>query len=451
MLAVLAVVGTAVFGLAIPMSFAIVVLLALVVASYEQTIHAYPNGGGAYIVARDNLGETPAAVAGSALLIDYILTVAVSISAGVAQIVSAFPTLFPFRVELAIALVLLVMLINLRGVRESGTIFAIPTYFFLVMIVITVGIGLVRYVTGTLGTVVDPPHMEVLGPTSGLTLFLILRAFSSGTTALTGVEAIANGVPAFKEPRSKNAGITLLWMAGILGTLLVAITFLAVQVGAVPSEEETVISQIARTADGERGILYLLTIAATTIILIMAANTSYNGFPRLGAILAQDGFLPRQLSYQGSRLVYSRGIVVLALLAIGFIIVFDASVTRLIPLYAIGVFLSFSLSQAGMARRWFKSGQLKGGDTHSGHGTELNYEPGWQGKMVLNAIGATVTSVVAIVFAVTKFSQGAWMILILMPALVLLFFRIHRHYRQVAHSLSLENFDPPPPANRHRV
>lgn len=451
MLAVLAAVGIAAFGLAIPMSFAIVVLLALVVASYEQTIHAYPNGGGAYIVARDNLGETPAAVAGSALLIDYVLTVAVSISSGVAQIVSAFPALLPFRVEIAIALVLLVMVINLRGVRESGTIFAIPTYFFLVMIVTTTGIGLFRYVTGSLGTVVDPPHMEVLGPASGLTLFLILRAFSSGTTALTGVEAIANGVPAFKEPRSRNAGITLLWMAGILGVLLVAITFLAVQVGAIPSEEETVISQIARTAAGGRSILYLLTIAATTIILIMAANTSYNGFPRLGAILAQDGFLPRQLSYQGSRLVYSRGIVVLALLAIGFIIVFNASVTRLIPLYAIGVFLSFSMSQAGMARRWHRSGQLKGGTTHVGHGAELSYEPGWQGKMILNATGATVTSIVAIVFAVTKFSQGAWILLILMPALVLLFFRIHRHYRRVAQSLTLENFDPPPPPSRHRV
>jgi amino acid transporter len=451
MLAVLAVVGTAAFGLAIPMSFVVVILLALVVASYEQTIHAYPNGGGAYIVARDNLGETPAAIAGSALLIDYVLTVAVSISAGVAQIVSAFPALLPFRVELAVALVLLVMLINLRGVRESGTIFAIPTYFFVVMMVITVSIGLFRYLAGTLGTVVDPPHMEVLGPPSALTAFLILRAFSSGTTALTGVEAIANGVPAFKEPRSRNAGITLLWMAGILGALLVVITFLAVQVGAVPSEEETVISQIARTADGGRGILYLMTIAATTVILIMAANTSYNGFPRLGAILAQDGFVPRQLSYQGSRLVYSRGIVVLALLAIAFIIVFNASVTQLIPLYAIGVFLSFSLSQAGMARRWWKSGKLTEGDTQRGHGAALRYESGWQGKMILNAVGATATSVVAIVFAVTKFSQGAWMVLILLPALVLLFFRIHRHYRQIAHSLTLENFDPPPPPSRHRV
>jgi amino acid transporter len=451
MLAVLAAVGVAVFGLAIPMSFAIVALLAIVVASYEQTIHAYPNGGGAYIVARDNLGDTPAAIAGSALLIDYVLTVAVSISSGVAQITSAFPGLFDFRVEIAVGLTLLIMLINLRGVRESGTIFAVPTYFFVVMMFLTVGIGLFKYLTGTLGVVSDPPPMEALGGPAALSIFLILRAFSSGTTALTGVEAIANGVPAFKEPRSRNAGTTLLWMAGILGVLLILITFLAVQVGAIPSEEETVISQIARTAGGERGLVYLLTIAATTIILIMAANTSYNGFPRLGALLAIDGFLPRQLSYQGSRLVYSRGIVVLALLACVFIVIFDASVSQLIPLYAIGVFLSFSLSQAGMARRWSKTGQLHGGATLVEQGSTLQYEPGWRNKMLLNSFGALITGMVMVIFAVTKFVQGAWIVLILMPLLVLLFFRIHRHYRHLAASLTLEGFDPAPPPQRHRV
>ena len=451
MLAVLAAVGMAAFPISIPMSFAIVALLAIVVASYEQTIKAYPGGGGAYIVARDNLGETQAAIAGSALLIDYVLTVAVSISSGVAQIVSAFPALLEWRVELAVGLTLLIMLINLRGVRESGSIFAIPTYFFVVMMFITVILGLFQYLTGALGTVTNPPPMEAVGGPSALTMFLILRAFSSGTTALTGVEAIANGVPAFKEPRSRNAGITLLWMAGILGVLLVIITFLSVQVGAVPSEAETVISQIARTVDGERGLVYLLTIAATTIILIMAANTSYNGFPRLGALLAIDGFLPRQLSYQGSRLVYSRGIVVLGLLACGFIIVFDASVTQLIPLYAIGVFLSFSLSQAGMSRRWSKAGHLEPGETLTEQGSTVHYESGWQGKMTLNAFGAVITGMVMMIFAVTKFSQGAWIVLILMPLLVLLFFRIHRHYTQLAGRLTLENFDPPPPPKRHRV
>ncbi len=451
MLVVLAAAGTIAFGLSIPLSLGIVALLAIVTASYEQTIHAYPGGGGAYIVARDNLGDPPAAIAGAALLIDYILTVAVSISSGVAQITSAFPRLFEYRVELAVGLALLVMLINLRGVRESGTIFAIPTYFFVIMMFTTVIIGFFRHFTGSLGMVTDPPPMEVLGGPQGLTLFLILRAFSSGTTALTGVEAIANGVPAFKEPRSRNAGITLLWMGGILAVLLVAITFLAVQVGAIPSEEETIISQVARTADGARGLLYLLTIAGTTVILIMAANTSYNGFPRLSALLAMDGFLPRQLSYQGSRLVYSRGIVVLALLASGFIILFRASVTALIPLYAIGVFLSFSLSQAGMSRRWWKAGQLGSQETRAERGSVLKYETGWQSKMAINALGAFITVVVTVIFAVTKFSQGAWIILILLPALVLLFFRIHRHYRHLASRLTLENFNPGPPPQRHRV
>ena len=451
MLVVLAAAGTLAFGVAVPLSLAIVALLAIVTASYEQTIHAYPGGGGAYIVARDNLGDTPAAIAGAALLIDYILTVAVSISSGVAQLTSAFPALFDHRVELAVALALLVMLINLRGVRESGTIFAIPTYFFVIMMFITVIIGFFRYFTGSLGMVTDPPPMEMLRGPQALTLFLILRAFSSGTTAMTGVEAIANGVPVFKEPRSRNAGITLLWMSGILAILLVAITFLAVQVGAIPSEEETVISQIARTADGGRDLIYLLTIAGTTVILVMAANTSYNGFPRLGALLAIDGFLPRQLSYQGSRLVYSRGIVVLALLAAVFIVIFRASVTALIPLYAIGVFLSFSLSQAGMARRWWKTGQLAATETRVERGSVLKYEAGWQSKMAINALGTLVTGVIVVVFAITKFSQGAWIVLILLPALVLVFFRIHRHYRHLASRLTLENYNPGPPPQRHRV
>ena len=286
MLVILAAAGTAAFGYAFPISIAIVVLLAIVTISYEQTIHAYPGGGGAYIVARDNLGELPAQTAGAALLTDYILTVAVSISSGVAQIVSAYPELFPYRVWLAVGLVLFVMLVNLRGVKESGAVFAIPTYFFVVMMFLTVGVGLVRYLAGSLGTVVDPPPLEMVGTAQALTLFLILRAFSSGTTALTGVEAISNGITAFKEPRSRNAGITLIWMSFILGMLLLAITFLSGQIGAIPSEEETVISQLARTAFGGRGVLYLAIIAATTVILIMAANTSFADFPRLSALLA---------------------------------------------------------------------------------------------------------------------------------------------------------------------
>ena len=358
MFVVLAAAGTMAYGISIPISLAIVGLLVILTISYEQTIHAYPGGGGAYIVARDNLGELPAQTAAAALLTDYILTVAVSISSGVAQITSAIPTLYPYRVEIAVALVAFVMLVNLRGVKESGAIFALPTYFFIVMMFFTVAVGILRYLTGSLGVVVDPPPTEMLHGAQAVTVFLVLRAFASGTTALTGVEAISNGIPAFRVPRSRNAGLTLIAMSVILGSLLVGITFLSVQIGAVPSEEETVISQLARTIYDGRGILYLATMAATTVILIMAANTSFADFPRLSALAAKDGFLPRQLTYRGSRLVFSRGIVALALIASLLIVAFQASVTALIPLYAIGVFLSFTLSQSGMARRWRKSGHL---------------------------------------------------------------------------------------------
>jgi amino acid transporter len=353
---ILAAAGTAAFVYAFPISIVIVALLAIVTLSYEQIIHAYPGGGGAYIVARDNLGDLPAQAAGAALLTDYILTVAVSVSSGVAQITSAFPALYPYRVPITVGLVLFAMLVNLRGVRESGAAFAIPSYFFLVMMFVTVGMGLFRYLAGSLGQVVDPPSLEVVQTMGAVTLFLILHAFSSGTTALTGVEAISNGISAFREPRSRNAATTLIWMSGILGVLFLGITFLSGKIGAIPSEHETVISQLARTALGGRTLLYFAVIAGTMVILVMAANTSFAGFPRLSALLAADGFMPRQLAFRGSRLVYSRGIVALALLACLLIIVFRASVTGLIPLYAIGVLLSFTLSQAGMARRWWKPG-----------------------------------------------------------------------------------------------
>ena len=451
-LVILAAAGTAAFGYAFPISIAITVLLVIVSISYEQTIHAYPGGGGAYIVARDNLGELPAQTAGAALLTDYILTVAVSISSGVDQIVSAFPALVPYRVEMAVALVFLIMLINLRGVRESGMTFAVPTYFFIVMLFLTVGAGFFRYFTGTLGTVIGPPPLHFFGEAVGIVApFLILHAFSSGTAALTGIEAISNGITAFKEPRSRNAGITLIWMAGILATLFLSITFLAGAIGAVPSEEETVISQLARTVYNERGLLYLAVISATTVILIMAANTSFADFPRLSALHAGDGFLPRQLTYRGSRLVYSRGIMALAVLASLLIVGFHASVTRLIPLYAIGVFLSFTLSQAGMARRWWKSGHLAPGVEIKEPGSTLRYEPGWQLKIVINSLGAFCTAVVMVVFAITKFADGAWIILILVPTLVTIFFGIHHHYRGLAKSLSLENKGNLQRIRRHRV
>jgi len=435
-LIVLAVAGTAVFVYALPISLAIVVLLAVVTFSYEQTIHAYPSGGGAYIVSRDNLGTLPAQVAGAALLTDYILTVAVSMSAGTAQIVSAFPALTPYKVIITVGLVLLVMLINLRGVKESGFVFSIPTYFFIFMITLMLITGIVRYLGGNLGTVSVPPELEIL-TTQSMTLFLVLHAFSSGTTALTGVEAISNGVPAFKEPRSRNAGITLIWMATILGIFFLAITFLVNQVEAIPSESETVISQLARTIFAGQELAYLAVITATTLILIMAANPAFAGFPRLSALQASDRYLPRHFTYRGSRLVYSWGIVILSLVACFLIVIFQARVTSLIPLYAIGVFLSFTLSQTGMALRWRKIGRLGPEDEVQEKGSVLRFDPGWRWKMVLNGFGALCTFVVMLVFAVTKFRDGAWVVLILIPTLVTIFLIINRHYRNIAEALSI--------------
>ena len=447
---ILALAGTAAFAYVFPIALFIAVLLAIVTISYEQTIHAYPSGGGAYIVARDNLGEFAAQVAGAALLMDYILTVAVSISSGVAQLTSAFPGLFPLRVATAVTLVGFVMLVNLRGVKESGIVFAVPTYFFVGAMCLTVAAALFRSAWGTLGAVPDPPPLEVES-TRAVGLFLILHAFASGTTALTGVEAISNGIPAFKEPRSRNAGVTLVWMSVILGSLFLAISYLAGAIAAVPSEHETVISQLARTTFGGRGAFYLGVMAATTMILVMAANTAYADFPRLAALQAADGYLPRQLTYRGSRLVFSRGIVALALVASLLIVVFQASVTALIPLYAIGVFLSFTLSQAGMARHWRKSGALAPGQEHRERGSVIHHDPRWRMKIAVNAFGAVLTAIVTVVFAVTKFRDGAWVVLVVIPTIVLGFYAIHRHYRDLAGRLSLDAYGPPPRVDRHRV
>lgn len=451
MLVILMVLGSDAYNYVFPLALGIVILLSIVTLSYEQTIHAYPNGGGAYIVSRDNLGNLPAKIAAAALLTDYVLTVAVSISSGVAQIISAVPGLFEHRVWVAVGLVMFIMLMNLRGLKESGATFAIPTYFFVVAMFITVGTGMVRYVAGSLGQVVDPPPLETIHLTQGAIAFLILRAFSSGTAALTGIEAISDGIPAFKEPRSKNAGQTLIIMSIILGTLMLGISFLAAHIQAVPSEEETVISQLGRTAFDGRGLLYGGLIVATTIILIMAANTSFADFPRLSAITAKDGILPRQLTYRGSRLVYSRGIILLALLASLLIVVFQASVTRLIPLYAVGVFMSFTLSQSGMAHRWWKIGHLKPGEEKKERGSTLKFDPGWLVKMGINGFGALCTAVVMFIFAYTKFSDGAWVVIIIIPVLVLIFSAIQRHYVRLAGDLSLEHFGPPPRISRHRV
>ncbi len=448
-LVILAAAGTQAFGYAFPISLVITVLLAIVTISYQQTIHAYPSGGGAYTVVKENLGVNAALVAGAALLLDYILLAAVATSSGVAQIVSAFPFLFPYRVLLAVLFLVLIAIANLRGVKESGNTFAAPTYFFLGMTVLTVIVGFFRHFTGTLGTVVDPPHIETLH-TEPLTLFLLLRAFSNGTTALTGVECISNGVKAFKEPRAQNAAVTMIWMSTILGVLFIGITYLLGAIGAVPAESETVISQLARTVFGDRGLLYLGTITATTIILVLATNTAFADFPRLSAIIAEDGYMPRQLAYRGSRLVFSYGIASLTAIASFLIIIFNASVTALIPLWAVGVFLSFTLSQVGMARHWWKN-RLLAKDRAIGNDITHQYDSGWRWKLGINGLGAVTTALVTLIFALTKFIDGAWIIVLLLPTIVISFHAVHRHYQNLAHDLSLENYGEPPPPKRHRV
>lgn len=435
-----------ILGMSWPIALAIAVLLAIVTISYRQTIYAYPNGGGAYIVARDNLGEAPAQVAGAALLTDYILTVAVSISSGVAQIVSAFPDLLPYRVYIAVGVIGIMTLVNLRGVKESGRIFAVPTYFFVGTMFLTLIVALVRHLFGG-GLPLIPdisPDIELVhhGVTESLGVFLVLRAFSSGCTALTGIEAISNGITAFKEPRSKNAATTLIWMSTILITLFLGITFIANQIHAVPSEIETVISQLGRAVYGDGTIMYFLLLAGTALILLMAANTSYADFPRLAALSAGDGFLPRQLTQRGSRLVFSWGILVLGGFASVLVVIFDASTTALIPLYAIGVFLSFTISQTGMVIHLNRMGKLKPGESHKTTDTTLEYDAHWRTKQIISAVGAVCTFVVMIVFAVTKFRDGAWFIVVLIPTLVFIFFRIHRHYKEVAHALSLKHSPP---------
>jgi amino acid transporter len=422
-----------VFGLTIPISIAIVCLLFILAVSYRQTIFAYPSGGGAYIVARDNLGTIPAQIAGAALLTDYILTVAVSIASGMEQVASLFPALQGYRVIMCLGAIALMALINLRGVKESGAVFAVPTYFFIGSMLITLGIGLFRWLTGSLGTVQGVEALEHAPEQLGL--FLILRAFSSGCAAVTGVEAISNGIQAFKKPKSKNAAQTLVVMASLLGVMFIGTSLLAHEVQAVPSETQSVIFQLGTVILGPALVSVL--VAATTLILIMAANTAFADFPRLAALQAGDGFLPRQLTFRGTRLVYSWGIIALAVAASLLVIIFNARVTALIPLYAIGVFLSFSLSQWGMVFHWYRSSKLAKGEeiaTAFGH---LKQDDNWRSKLTINAIGGSISVVVMAIFAITKFASGAWITVILIPLLVYLFLRIHRHYSNVARILSL--------------
>lgn len=452
-LVILAIAGMQGFQYVFPISIAIGVLLVIVAASYRQVIFAYPQGGGGYIVAKDNLGEFPALIAASSLLMDYVLVVSVSISSGVAQIASAFPIVYEYRVAIAVAAVFLITMLNLRGLRETGAAIIVPNFFFILMMFITLGVGIFKYITGSLGTVTNPPEMIHLHDTVAIiTPFLILHAFSSGTAALTGIEAISTGITAFKEPRSKNAAITLTWMASILLTVFLGISFLATHIQAIPSEFETVISQIARTAFGGQNIFYGAAILGTTVILMLAANTAFAGFPRLSALMAKDGFAPRQLTYRGSRLVYSRGVIALAFLSAVLIILFQASVTRLIPLYAIGVFLSFTIAQSGMAIRWWRSGKLSANTQTASSYSTLSYDPAWKLKMLLNGFGALCTAVVMVVFAITKFKDGAYIVMLLIPLMVAVLWMIHSHYKKLAAKLSLENFGViPPQIIRHRV
>jgi amino acid transporter len=423
-LRVLTIGGVAALGLVTPIGAVIATMLAIVVFSYRQTIHAYPNGGGAYIVAKENLGRLPSLIAAASLLIDYILTVSVSIAAGVAAITSAAPQWHLNPIFLCLGFVAILMLGNLRGIRESGRLFAGPTYVFIVGILGMIGVGAWRYVTGTLHPVPAAEHGLPPGTTL-LPLFVLLTAFSNGCTALTGVEAVSNGVPAFRRPESKNAAQTLVAMAVMSITMFIGITLLAHAYEIVPNDSETVVSQIARATFGGRGWAYYLVQASTMAILVLAANTAYADFPRLSSILARDKFLPRQFMNQGDRLAFSNGILILSVLASVLLVVFGGDTHALIPLYMIGVFVSFTLSQAGMVIHW-----------------RSLRTSGWRTSAAINGFGAVVTGVVLMIVATTKAAEGAWIIILMIPVLVTIFEITRRHYDHVASELSLREWLP---------
>ncbi|HJV49725.1 MAG TPA: APC family permease [Holophagaceae bacterium] len=428
--AAVAIYGAGVLGWSWWVALGIVGLLLILNVSYRQTIHAYPSGGGAYLVAKDNLGEVAAQTAGASLLIDYILTVAVSVSAGVSAIVSAFPGLEAHRIFLAEGLIAFIALMNLRGVKESGAVFSVPTYGFVICIMGLLFKGLWNVATGQAVAVhTAPVHME--GTSKLAALWLLARAYSAGCTALTGVEAISNGVTAFKDPVSRNASKTMTSMVVILGLMFLGITYLANHYGLTyhPDSAETLLSQLTRLILGgaEHGLAkatYLVTTGFTMAILVLAANTAYADFPRLAALHARDGFLPRQFTSQGDRLVFSNGIFILSLAAGFLVLLFGAKEDHLLPLYAVGVFLGFTISQTGMVLRWFR---LKG--------------KGWQAKALVNGLGAATTSVVMLVIAITRFAHGAWIVIVLVPLMVVTFFNIHRHYIRVKSILAASRVD----------
>ena len=409
----------------IPIAVVVVILLAIVITSYRQTIRAYPSGGGTYVVSRENLGELPSLVAGSSVLTDYVLTVAVSVSAGVAAITSAFPELRDQTVPICLAFIAVLTTINLRGLKESGRIFAVPTYVYVFALGALIVVGLVRSFLGQLDEL--PVNDEALNELTnggtlitGVTFFALMRAFSSGAVALSGIEAIANGVPAFRPPEARNATRTLMAMGTILAAFFFGISVLAHRLSPTPSEHETLLSIMATAVFGDATVMYFLLQAATAAILILAANTAFNAFPSMCGILARDRFLPTQLANRGDRLVYSNGIIVLAIAAAGLVIAFDGRTTALIPLYAIGVFTGFTLSQAGAVRHW----QRERGE-------------GWQWKATVNAVGASATAIVTLVVVVSKFTIGAWIPVVVIPLIIVFLKAIKRHYVRVATRLAV--------------
>jgi amino acid transporter len=449
------------FHYVVPITFAIVIVLIIVAISYRQTIFAYPSGGGAYIVAKDNLGTTPGLVAAAALLVDYVLTVSVSISAGVAAITSAaqgtsWAWINDHKVLLCLILIAFIAVANLRGVRESGALFAGPTYSFVISFLFMVGYGIIRYLLHPAAA----PAPEDLKLAEGyhlqpLTWFLLLGAFSNGCVALTGTEAISNGIPAFKQPESKNAATTLAWMAALLATMFIGTSVMAYLYQVHPRESETVISQFARIIfTGPMGWFYYIVQATTALILVLAANTSFADFPRLASLLARDRFLPRQFATRGDKLVFSNGIIILALFACVLVIAFGGDTSRLIPLYAVGVFLSFTLSQTGMVLHWLRVGRTKPQSAAAapGNGSSANMmvtgqlvAPAklkevrhWKKSIAINGLGAIATSIVLVVLVITKFLHGAWIVVLLIPLLVALFRKIHRHYLDIAAQLTTE-------------
>jgi amino acid transporter len=430
-LLVLILAGTAALAWSIPVSLAILFLVIVLTISYRQIIYEYPEGGGAYIVARSNLGEMPALIAAAALMIDYVLTVAVSVAAGVAAITSAIPELFAHREALGLISIVFIVVVNLRGTRESGKFFAIPTYFAIGALGLMVLIGTVRSFTD--GVAMLPLPSPAGGDLENLSLFLILRSFAAGCAAVTGMEVISNGVKAFRSPESENAARTMVWMSVILGSLFMGISWMAYHYGIMAKEDETVVSQLARLTFGT-GVTYYTIQVGTMMLLVLAANSAFAGFPHLASILARDGFMPHQMATFGDRLVFSNGIIILGFFACLLLVVFQGDTHALIPLYAIGVFVSFTLSQAGMVRRWLVKKGLH-----------------WRKKLIVNGIGAVTTGIATVIIAVTKFMQGAWIVFLLVAALIMIFRGIRRHYKAVAEQVMLTRDARPPRPRRNLV